>query len=184
MSKTSGKSEEQRWQFKTYNSIASLLLEQQPIGRKINKIVLHYSAVPHPPLGKVLEHVAAIDKFHREKNGWVGIGYHIAIHPSGVIVSCRPLRVVGSHSRGHNTGSVGVVMLCDSDYLKSDPPLLVSTVIHVLNGLCSELGIDKGAVFLHRQLNQTICPPITERFLGQLHKAGFTNVRLENTGNK
>ncbi|MEM4168044.1 MAG: N-acetylmuramoyl-L-alanine amidase [Candidatus Caldarchaeum sp.] len=174
------KNTETRWQFKTYNTVGSLLLEQQPIGRKINKIVLHYSAVPHPPLGKVIEHVNAIDRFHREKNGWTGIGYHIGIHPSGVLVSCRPLRIVGSHAKGHNTGSVGVVMLCDSDYLKTDPPLLISTTVHVLNGLCSELGIDKGAVFLHRQLNQTVCPPITMNFLNQLRNAGFTNVSLDN----
>jgi N-acetylmuramoyl-L-alanine amidase len=167
------------WKFEMFVDPNEYIKKQGQITRRLDKIVLHYSAVEHPPLGKLLEHIAAIDKWHREHNGWSGIGYHIAVHPSGYFVSCRPLNLVGAHCRGHNIGSIGVVMLCDEEYLKSSPPLLQWTTIKLLKALCSAYNIDRAAVFLHKQFNQTNCPPISEAFEKYLHEAGFTSIRRD-----
>lgn len=164
------------WNFEVYNSPSALLSAQLPIKRKVNKIILHYSAIPHPPLGKALRQIEAIHKNHTER-GWSGIGYHIAVHPSGVLISCRPLKLVGAHCRGHNTGSVGVVMLTDREYLSTNPPLLQWVTVDLLKQLCTAFNIDRTQVFLHKQFNQTECPPITREFEEYLHKAGFTSIQ-------
>jgi hypothetical protein len=164
------------WDFVAYKSADALLEEQLPLKREVNKIVLHYTAIPHPPMGKAINQLEAIDNYHREHNRWKGIGYHIAIHPSGLVIACRPLRLAGAHANGHNLHSIGVVMMCDADYLQTNPPLLHWVVVDTLKTLCIKLGIDRENVFLHRQLNKTQCPPITKHFEEYLHKAGFTSI--------
>lgn len=169
------------WQFKVYQSINELLAEQRPVKRQINKIVLHYSAIPAPAPKRIIEQLEAIDKYHREANGWKGIGYHIAIHPNGTVASCRPLRLSGAHANGHNNTSIGVVMLID-DFVANSPEPLMSTTIGVLGALCKEFSIPKEAVFLHRQLNPTVCPPIGQAFVDKLRKSGFTSISLKGGG--
>lgn len=166
-----------KWSFAVYNSPRTLIEEQLPVRRTINKIVLHYSAVPNPSVGNLLKHLEAIDETHRER-GYMGIGYHIAVHPSGLVVACRPLRISGAHCRGHNNASVGVVMLSNKQYLQTNPPLLQWVTVDTLKQLCIMLGVDRHSVFLHRQLNRTECPPITREFEKYLHDAGFINVSL------
>ena len=171
-----------KWTFKIYNSPKTLLEEQPSITRKINKIVLHYTAVPHAPIGKALAQLEAIDTYHKNK-GWTGIGYHIAVHPSGHVISCRPLNLSGAHCRGHNRDSVGVVMMTDADYLQTNPPLLMWVVVDTLKTLCQHFGISRESVFLHKQYNKTDCPPITQHFEKYLHEAGFKNINRLGGGN-
>ena len=44
----------------------------------------------------------------RKGRGWSDIGYHYYIKLDGSLHEGRPLSRVGSHCKGHNTGSIGV----------------------------------------------------------------------------
>lgn len=72
--------------------------------RKITKIVVHCTATregqPHS--------AKDIDRWHRAQ-GWNGIGYHHVVRLDGVVKPGRPEAEPGSHVKGHNADSIGVV---------------------------------------------------------------------------
>lgn len=74
--------------------------------RKINKIVIHCSATregqPH--------NAADIERWHKAQ-GWKKIGYHYVVLLDGTIEKGREEAEVGSHVKGHNSDSIGVVYI-------------------------------------------------------------------------
>ena len=50
----------------------------------------------------------AIHNFHKNGNGWAGIGYNFMIDANGVIYEGRGLNTVGAHCPGHNRTGVSV----------------------------------------------------------------------------
>lgn len=72
--------------------------------RDIKKIVIHTTATFE---GKPFD-AKAIDAMHR-RMGWKMIGYHWVVLLDGTIEKGRDEEMVGSHVRGHNTNSIGVV---------------------------------------------------------------------------
>jgi len=74
--------------------------------RTIDLIVIHCSATREGQ-----SHGAAdIDRWHRAQ-GWNGIGYHYVIGLTGKVERGRPLEQPGSHVRGHNARSIGIVYI-------------------------------------------------------------------------
>ena len=88
--------------------------------RLVDTIVLHCS-------DSHFGDTSLIDSWHR-KRGWKGIGYHYVILNSypdsesqrlkrpkfwrdGVIENGRPVEETGAHTRGHNSGSIGICMI-------------------------------------------------------------------------
>jgi N-acetylmuramoyl-L-alanine amidase len=72
--------------------------------RKITHLVVHCSATPE---GRDVS-AAEIDGWHR-KRGWSGIGYHYVVRLDGTVETGRPLEVPGSHVKGHNFDTIGIV---------------------------------------------------------------------------
>lgn len=72
--------------------------------RKINLIVVHCTATEE---GKDYS-VEWIRRVHKKK-GWSDIGYHYVIYRDGSLHEGRNINLVGTHARGYNTGSIGVV---------------------------------------------------------------------------
>jgi hypothetical protein len=74
--------------------------------RKIDKIVIHCSATregqPHT--------AADIDRWHKAQ-GWNGIGYHHVVMLDGTVQKGRDEEVAGSHVKGFNANSIGVVYI-------------------------------------------------------------------------
>ena len=71
--------------------------------RAINKIILHCSATPEGRHTTVED----IRLWHKQR-GWSDIGYHYVIYLDGTIHNGRPIKQIGAHTKGHNTGSIGV----------------------------------------------------------------------------
>ena len=71
--------------------------------RAINKIILHCSATP----GGRHTTVEDIRLWHKQR-GFRDIGYHYVIYLDGTIHNGRPIKQIGAHTKGHNTGSIGV----------------------------------------------------------------------------
>jgi len=73
-------------------------------GRNIRRIVIHCTATRE---GQDID-AATIRRWHL-RQGWNDIGYHFVIGIDGEIERGRPEEIAGSHVRGFNTGSIGVV---------------------------------------------------------------------------
>lgn len=72
--------------------------------RPIRTIVIHCSDSPHRG-----DQAEDVHQWHLE-NGWSGIGYHYTIDEYGVTEAGRPEYWIGSHVRGHNKHSLGIML--------------------------------------------------------------------------
>jgi N-acetylmuramoyl-L-alanine amidase len=72
--------------------------------RNIEKLIIHCSATRE---GDDSINAKVIDRWHRSR-GWSGIGYHFCVLIDGTIEYGRDLNKIGAHTKGQNTGSIGV----------------------------------------------------------------------------
>lgn len=70
-----------------------------------NTIVVHHSALP------LADGPQPIQRAHLGLKDYADIGYHFLIDGLGDLYEGRILRARGAHTGGHNTGTVGVVLL-------------------------------------------------------------------------
>lgn len=70
--------------------------------KSTNRIILHHSGV------SVLQSIEVIHNYHKNTNGWAGIGYHFYVRKDGKIYRGRPENMVGAHAYGANSNSVGI----------------------------------------------------------------------------
>jgi len=73
-------------------------------GKDIKRIFIHCTATRE---GQDFS-ASTIRKWHKRK-GWSDIGYHFVVGIDGEIEAGRPESRIGSHVRGFNKGSIGVV---------------------------------------------------------------------------
>ena len=71
--------------------------------RDIDKIIIHCSATPE---GRDVK-TSTIKQWHTAK-GWSDIGYHYVIELDGSVNMGRDIDRIGAHTRGENTGSIGI----------------------------------------------------------------------------
>ncbi len=90
--------------------------------RPIRGIIVHCSATRPNWMAKsrTSAKVAEIRRWHVQDRGWSDIGYHYLIDRDGTLATGRPLERVGSHTIGHNTGTVGVCLLGGWDSASTD----------------------------------------------------------------
>jgi N-acetylmuramoyl-L-alanine amidase len=86
-------------------------LELLSLSRPVNKLIIHCSATPPSMDVGVYE----IKKWHTDKkprgNGWSDIGYHWVIRRDGTIEDGRDVNKIGAHTKGYNTGSLGLCLV-------------------------------------------------------------------------
>ena len=73
----------------------------------IKYIVIHCSDSPD---GRDVD-AAMIHRWHRDDNGWDGIGYHHVIKRNGEIEQGRPEYWQGAHVRHYNDNSIGICII-------------------------------------------------------------------------
>ena len=71
--------------------------------RHLDKIILHCSATRE---GQHIT-VDTMREWHL-KRGWSDIGYHYVIYIDGSVHEGRPIEKIGAHTKGQNTGSIGI----------------------------------------------------------------------------
>lgn len=94
--------------------------------RPIEKIIVHCSATPpHMDIG-----ANEIQQWHIER-GFSGIGYHFVIRRNGDVEIGRPVEVIGAHTRGHNSDSIGICLVggnSDADFTYAQYKTLVKLI--------------------------------------------------------
>ncbi len=129
--------------------------------RKIERLIVHWSASGSETT------LEDIRRWHVVGNGWRDIGYHLVIlHPAGclkppkaaseLIVAGRPDQLVGAHTRGFNTNSLGICLV-------SGPasPLhgwQKEALAECLEALLKTHKLSWSQVFVHSDFAKTACP--------------------------
>jgi len=91
--------------------------------------------------------------------GWCDIGYHYLISRDGRIWEGRPVRLLGSHSGGANTGNDGIAMMGSHDTTPITETQIDSLAILIRSVADAYgIGIDRSIIKGHRQYKSTSCP--------------------------
>ena len=124
--------------------------------RKINKIILHCTATPEGRYTTVED----IRQWHKQR-GFRDIGYHYVVYLDGSIHLGRPIEEIGSHTKGENTGSIGVAYVggIDKKNFKPKDTRTPEQIMALDLLLSSLLGDFKGATLHgHNQFANKACP--------------------------
>lgn len=124
--------------------------------RKIDKIILHCAATPE---GRDIS-METIKSWHVKGNGWSDIGYHYVIELDGTIKEGRPMHRSGAHTKGHNTGSIGVCYVGGMDKNKNAKDTRTDAQRIALDELIADLMKEhKGAtIHGHNEFAAKACP--------------------------
>ena len=106
-------------------------------------IVLHTAAVRGDTTA------AAIDKYHREHNGWKMCGYHRVVRKDGEVQVGRPLYMAGAHLAGAND-TLGVCVTGHGDY-EFWTEAQTQAVVALCVEWCRHYGWDASHVIGHRE---------------------------------
>src|SRR5699024_7920563 len=122
-----------------------------PINKsRIDKIVQHHMA--HKSW-----HIKDVHNFHKNSNGWAGIGYNYWIDFDGNIYEGRGMHV-GAHVGGHNSHTIGVGYQGDFTSQKMTDAQLRAG-IELNKCLIGQLpNVSKNDIIGHRDLASTTCP--------------------------
>jgi N-acetylmuramoyl-L-alanine amidase len=93
--------------------------------------------------------IAAIRKYHVERNGWRDVGYHRFVRKSGAVEVGRALATSGAHLEGAND-TLGICVAGDGD---REPWTTEQTaaVLDLCVAWCRHYGWDESRVIGHRE---------------------------------
>jgi N-acetylmuramoyl-L-alanine amidase len=81
---------------------------------ELRQLILHHTAIRDPALqggdpAAEAAYMRRIERLHLER-GWLAVGYHFVIMPSGRVFAGRPMWALGAHVAAHNRGAVGIAL--------------------------------------------------------------------------
>ena len=125
------------------------------ITRPIDKIIIHSSATQ----AKMDIGVEEIRKWHL-KRGFRDIGYHYVIRRSGRVENGRNPNQVGAHTKGYNTGSLGICLVGGANAKMQGEDNFTPEQWRSLRNFIRILKADlkKATIHGHKEFNNTECP--------------------------
>lgn len=120
---------------------------------KTNGIVIHYSASSNGT-------VETIHNYHKNSNGWAGIGYQFVIYKDGTIHRGRTEDSVGAHCVGHNSTKIGICLIgyYDKAHDGTPPKAQMDACIELCKYLLDKYNLKSSDIYRHRDFNATACP--------------------------
>ena len=132
--------------------------------RKMDEIIVHCTATRPEWWSEATpqEKVDEIRRWHVQGRGWADIGYHFLIDREGTVVKGRPLWRNGAHTRGHNTGTIGISLFGGHGSSATDKfsENFTSAQDFALRGLMKDLVSEYGRMKLsgHNEYAAKACP--------------------------
>lgn len=127
----------------------NLSFRPMDIRNTTEQIVLHHSGVT------VRQSVETIHNYHKNTNGWSGIGYHFYVRTTGEIYRGRPENTVGAHAVGANYNSIGICF--EGNFSKEKMgEKQIKAGQELVAYLKEKYGISK--VVRHRDVDNSECP--------------------------
>ncbi len=101
-----------------------------------------------------------IKSWHVKGNGWSDIGYHYVIELDGTVKKGRPMHRSGAHTKGHNTGSIGVCYVGGIDISKKPKDTRTEAQRTAMDELINELLVEypNATVHGHNEFSAKACP--------------------------
>lgn len=130
-----------------------------------SRITVHHSAISTSviggsDLGSTAHHLRTIQRNQMKSEGMGDIGYHFLISPSGAVYEGRSLRWRGAHAGGrNNVANLGICLLGNFD-VERPSALAVQALAQLVDQLRSRYGIQRSAVYGHKELKGTVCPGV------------------------
>ena len=123
--------------------------------RQIRKIIIHCTATPE---GRDVD-AEEINRWHKNR-GFSQIGYHYIIKLDGTIEEGRSVHMVGAHTKGHNTGSLGIVYAGGIDNKKKPKDTRTPEQDTALTNLLSYLlsKYPDATIHGHNEFSNKACP--------------------------
>lgn len=122
-----------------------------PLRQELNTFIIHHTAT------LINETPAAIQQAHMNQNNYADIAYHFIIDRAGQIYEGRAINVRGAHTRSHNTGTVGIVLIGNFDNEEPTAEQLCSLERLILQ-LKNQYDITHLAGHRDFPNNDTVCP--------------------------
>ena len=115
-------------------------------------VAIHHSAA----LLAANETMRSLQNEHMDVNGWADIAYHFAIDKAGVIYEGRDIGARGASVAGHNTGTIGVVVMGNFEQ-ESPLDVQLAALQSLLNWLAQQYTLSHLAA--HGEFNlESVCP--------------------------
>ncbi|MDD5627423.1 MAG: peptidoglycan recognition family protein [Elusimicrobia bacterium] len=125
------------------------------------RLTMHHTAGRKPAtFAEAAAEMRFIQDFHINGRGWIDVGYHFVISPTGHVFEGRPEGVVGAHVLNHNTGNVGASFMGNYQPPATGEPAAEALSAFVALGrrLVSDHRIPAEKVQAHRDLGSSDCP--------------------------
>jgi hypothetical protein len=123
----------------------------KPLSQVLTTVVIHHSALP------LTDGPLQIQQKHMHDKGYADIGYHFVIDAAGQVYEGRQLDVRGAHTGGHNTGTVGIVLL--GNFEEAQPTVAqLASLKTLVASLAGQYGITYLAGHRDFQPDETVCP--------------------------
>ena len=125
--------------------------------RKIDKIIIHCTATPE---GRAVT-MEEVRRWHVKGNGWADIGYHYLIDINGCVNYGRGINIIGSHTYGFNTGSIGLAYVGGTDAEGLAKDTLTNAQRYATQDLIDALRLVIGpelSVHGHNEFSKKSCP--------------------------
>ena len=125
------------------------------------RLTMHHTAGRKPTTGEeAVQEMRFIQDFHMNGRGWMDVGYHFVVSPTGQVFEGRPEGVVGAHVLNHNTGNLGVSFMGNYHPPASDQPTAEALSAFTALGrrLVADYKIPAAQIQAHRDLGSTDCP--------------------------
>ncbi|MBN1874340.1 MAG: N-acetylmuramoyl-L-alanine amidase [Anaerolineae bacterium] len=131
---------------------AGWLVYTQPLTEVLNTIIVHHSALP------LSDGPLEIQYKHMKQKGFADIGYNFIIDEVGQIYEGRNINTRGAHTGGHNTGTVGIVLL--GNFEETTPPEIQLVALKTLGQCLKDEFNNITHLAGHRdfQPEVTVCP--------------------------
>ena len=127
------------------------LVYDTPLSQVLNTVVVHHSAL------SLRDGPREIQRLHKQQKGFADIGYHFVIDDVGWIYEGRSIAVRGAHTGGHNTGTLGIVLL--GNFENTYPTDAQLKYLKLLaRHLADEYAITHLAGHRDFQPDETVCP--------------------------
>jgi len=129
----------------------------------VREVIVHCSATPPEWMAgrPIAEKLAEIRRWHKA-NGWSDIGYHWIIDRDGKVLAGRAETVIGAHTIGKNTGTIGICLIggygsAESDaFGKNFTAQQDLTLRQMIEAIGSRTGIER--ISGHNQYAAKACP--------------------------
>ena len=123
----------------------------------IREIILHCSATPEGRNVRAKD----IDRMHRQQ-GWKCIGYNYVVELDGTVVPGRPLSMIGAHTKGHNSNSIGICYVGGVDAMMrpkdTRTPAQKAALVSLVRELMKWYGLTADKVHCHNEFANKACP--------------------------